>query len=357
MSARPFMTPNSSRPLVSVVVPSYNYGHLVRETLDSLAAQTYGSWECVVVDDGSQDDTRSVVESYAAGDPRVRYVWQENARQGAARNNGMGHSSGEYFQFLDADDLIETRKFERQVQYLEGHPEVDIVYGGVRYFDSAGAGLGHSRQYSVWDDGGQWMPEVSGRGRVLLGHLLRNNIMVVNAPLVRRRVVEAVGEFDAAITPVEVWDYWARCAAAGFNFQYEDAEGVRALVRAHDLSASLDGRRMMRATLRMRKVWAERTLKEPEDLRLNRNLVAECEGLLGVEESLRGNRALAARQLFKAAALDRRARPRAKWLACALLAPFASGEQLKSVVTASFTGSLADVLRGRRAEAGQNQQR
>src|SRR5215216_2607156 len=179
------MTSNTSRPLVSVVVPSYNYGHLVRETLDSLAAQTYSAWECVVVDDGSQDDTRAVVEAYAAEDPRVRYVWQENARQGAARNNGISHSSGDYFQFLDADDLVEPRKFERQVEYLEAHPEVDIVYSGVRYFDSAGAGLGHSRQYSVWDDGGQWMPEVSGRGRVLLEPLLRNNIMVVNSPLIR----------------------------------------------------------------------------------------------------------------------------------------------------------------------------
>src|SRR5215210_5646271 len=121
------MTSNTQRPLVSVVVPSYNYGHLVRETLDSLAAQTYGAWECVVVDDGSTDDTRAVVEAYASRDARVRYVRQENARQAAARNNGIRHSSGAYFQFLDADDLIEPRKFERQVEYLGGHRDVDIV--------------------------------------------------------------------------------------------------------------------------------------------------------------------------------------------------------------------------------------
>lgn len=339
------------QPLVSVVVPSYNYGHLIRETLDSLAAQTYAAWECVVVDDGSTDDTRAVVEAYAGADPRVRYVRQENARQAAARNNGIRHSSGAYFQFLDADDFVEPRKFERQVEYLESHADVDIVYSGVRYFGSEGGGLTHSRRYSVWDDGRPWMPEVSGRGRVLLERLLRNNIMVVNSPLVRRRAVEAVGDFDAGLTPVEDWDYWTRAAAAGLLFRYEDAEGARALVRAHELSASLDGRRMMRATLKMRRVWAARTLKDAEDLRLNRDMIAECEGLLGVEESLHGDRGAAVRQLFKAAALDRRARPRAKWLACALLAPFATGEQLKSAVTSSFTGSLADVLR--RARAGE----
>ena len=333
-------------------MPSYNYGHLIRETLESLAAQTYARWECVVVDDGSTDDTRAVVESYAAGEARVRYVRQENARQAAARNNGIRHSAGEYFQFLDADDLIEPRKLERQVEYLERHADVGIVYSSVRYFGAdAGGGLSHSRNYSVWDDGRPWMPEVSGRGPVLLEKLLRNNIMVVNSPLVRRSVIESVGEFDDELTPVEDWDYWTRCAAAGFLFQYDDAEGVRALVRAHELSASLDGRRMMRATLRMRRAWAARTLEGEAELKLNRNLIAECEGLLGVEESLHGRRMKAMLQLFKAALLDGRLRPKAKWLACALLAPLATGEQLKGAVTSSFTGAASNVLRRRQANA------
>ena len=160
------MSSNSSQPLVSVVVPSYNYGHLVRETLDSLAAQTYGAWECVVVDDGSTDDTRSVVEAYAQTDPRVRYVRQENARQAAARNNGIRHSSGDYFQFLDADDLVEPRKFERQVEYLESHADVDIVYSGVRYFGAGGGELPHSAVLGLGRRA-PWMPEVSGRSRGL----------------------------------------------------------------------------------------------------------------------------------------------------------------------------------------------
>src|ERR1044072_4584982 len=189
------MSPSPSQPLVSVVVPSYNYGHLIRETLDSLTAQTYRAWECVVVDDGSTDDTRAVVEAYASRDPRVRYVRQENLKLAAARNNGLHHSACDYFQFLDADDLVEPRKFERQVEYLEAHPAVDIVYSGVRYFSAESPGeLSHSRLYSVWEDERPWMPEVSGRGRPLLPRLLRNNIMVVNSPLLRRRVVEAVGE-------------------------------------------------------------------------------------------------------------------------------------------------------------------
>jgi len=344
------MASKSSGPLVSVVVPAYNYGHLIAETLGSLTAQTYGDWECVVVDDGSTDETAEVVGAIAAHDRRVRYVRQENGRQAAARNNGIGRSRGEYFQFLDADDLIEPHKLKRQVECLERDPSVDLVYCGVRYFGSGGGGsLAHSRGYSVWDDGRPWMPEVSGRGRALLAKLLLDNIMVVNAPLVRRRVVEAVGGFDGRLTPVEDWDYWTRAAAAGFSFRYEDAAGARALVRAHELSASRDGRRMFRATLRMRRAWASSgLLEEAEDLRLNRRLIAECEGLLGVEEAMRGNRSRGALRLLKAAALDGRARRRARWLACALLSPFATAEQLKGAATSSFKAAAAGRLHGKR---------
>lgn len=345
------MSSSPSQPLVSVVVPAYNYAHFIEQTLESLTQQTYERWECVVVDDGSSDETREVVERCALRDSRVRYVWQENAKQAVARNNGIRNATGELFQFLDADDLIEPHKLERQVEYLARHPEVDIVYSGVRYFTSTADGeLMQSRQYSVWDNGQPWMPEVSGRGCVLMDRLLRNNIMVVNSPLVRRSVVQAVGEFDVGLTPVEDWDYWTRCAAAGFYFHFEDDEGVRALVRAHSRSESLDGRRMMRSTLRMRRVWADRTLDSAEYLRLNSHLIAECEGLLGVEESLHGKRLRATLQLLKAAALDGRFRQRAKWIACALLAPFMMGERLKGVVTTSITGSMASILRKRQTD-------
>lgn len=337
---------SQARPLVSVVVPAYNFAHLVAETLDSLRAQTYANWECIVVDDGSTDDTAAVVARYAEREPRVRYVRQENARQAAARNTGLRHSAGEFFQFLDADDLIEPRKFARQVEFLEGHPEADIVYSNVRYFSTERPEERlASRAYSVWEDGAAWMPEVGGRGRELLPRLLRNNIMVVNSPLVRRRAVEAVGDFDADLTPVEDWDYWARCAARDLTFAYDDADGARALVRAHAQSASLDGRRMMRSTLAMRRKWASSVLVGRDELRLNEDLIAQGEGLLGVEEAMHGSRARGVWQMLKAAATDRTLRHRAKWLACAALAPFVSGGRLRALVATPLAQSASGALR------------
>src|SRR5688500_7922397 len=115
-------------PLVSVVVPTYNYARFIGETFDSLRAQTYADWECVVVDDGSTDDTVEVVARWRERDPRIRYLRQPNQRQAAAKNTGLKEARGRYIQFLDADDLVEPRKLERQVEFLEATPSADIVY-------------------------------------------------------------------------------------------------------------------------------------------------------------------------------------------------------------------------------------
>src|SRR3977135_80341 len=100
-------------PLVTVIIPSYNYGHLIGQTLESVQAQTYLNWECFVVDEGSTDHPRTVVFRYAEKDERIRYIRQNNLRAGTARNNGIRNSRGKYLQFLDADDLIERTKIER----------------------------------------------------------------------------------------------------------------------------------------------------------------------------------------------------------------------------------------------------
>ena len=334
---------NEGPPLISVVVPTYNFGRFIAQTVESLKAQTYENWECVIVDDGSTDNTREIVEQLNHGDPRISYVWQENARQAAARNNGIRHAKGNYFQFLDADDLIEPRKLEQQVTLLEQHPDVDITYCGVRYFSSERAGeLLLSRQYSSWEDGGAWMPEISGQGRDILLALLCNNIMVVNAPLMRREVIDRVGLFDVDLTPVEDWEYLIRCAADGAVFSFNDVEGARALVRAHGESSSLNQPRYLRSVLRMRKKIAQLNL-EAEMSELNRQKLAETEGHLGVEEVAHGKLGSGISQMLKAALKDPRLRFRAKWLICAASAPFVSGDRLKGMVTSSLSGSIKGV--------------
>ncbi|HVF56482.1 MAG TPA: glycosyltransferase family A protein [Pyrinomonadaceae bacterium] len=324
------------RPLVSVVVPAYNYGRYIAETLENLRAQTYENWDCVVVDDGSTDDTGEIVRRFAERDARVRYVAQKNQRQAVAKNTGLAQSGGEYVQFLDADDLLERRKFERQVEYLESHPEVDIVYGGARYFTD---GREQELLYAMIGEDKAWMPEISGAGRPVVRQLLIDNIMVINSPLVRRTVVNEVGPFDTALPLVEDWEYWLRCALAGKRFEFHDFAETRALVRSHPASSSKQ-RLLAITAIRMMRAKLDALLKDDAELRfLNREMSAQFEAAVGLEETTTGSRLRGARQFLKAGALSGRLSSKARWLACALASTVLSGRQVRRIAAFSPTGA------------------
>ena len=267
----------SAPPLVSVIVPSYNYGHFLAHTLASVQAQTHRRWECIVVDDGSTDDTWQVAFARAHADERIRYVRRCNGGLSAARNTGVAAARGDYVQFLDADDALEPRKLEAQVDFLERQPDVGLVYGDVRYFDSD---TGARRRGLFVDE--TWMPEVSGDGERLLRALIRANIMVVSSPLLRRTVIDCIGAFDETLTSLEDWDYWLRCAAAGVYFQYLDAPGTLALVRVHRRSMSQNRVTMQQQQARIRRALTPAILGD-ELHRINRFFLSEELGRLGAE--------------------------------------------------------------------------
>jgi glycosyltransferase involved in cell wall biosynthesis len=233
--------PSGASPLISIVVPSFNYGHLIAQTLDSVAAQSATDWECLVVDDGSTDNTAQVVAAYTRRDRRFSYLAQRNSGLSAARNAGLRRASGVYIQFLDADDLIEPGKLHHHASYLATHPGVGVVYGPARYFTSAEPT--QPRQAPTYPDP-PWLPPISGSGSVLLTALFDRNILPVNSALTRRDVVRRVGFFDERLRALEDWDYWTRCALAGVHFQFLDQEGTYALVRLHTGSVSTDPLRM-----------------------------------------------------------------------------------------------------------------
>ncbi len=115
-------------PLVSVIIPTYNRAHLIGETLDSVLAQTYQNWECIVVDDGSTDNTDEVVGNYVKKDPRFKYFHRPDEHLpggNGARNYGFKMSKGEYVNWLDSDDLIAEDKIEKQINTL-GHKKDSI---------------------------------------------------------------------------------------------------------------------------------------------------------------------------------------------------------------------------------------
>src|SRR4051812_13487686 len=106
---------NPSPSLISVIVPCYNSARFLKETLNSLLAQTYQNWECIVVDNGSTDDTKKIAGEFEKKDPRFTCMVQPTRGVSAARNFGIAHSKGKYILPLDSDDLIAPAYIEKAV--------------------------------------------------------------------------------------------------------------------------------------------------------------------------------------------------------------------------------------------------
>ncbi len=111
----------NQQPLVSIIIPTYNRAHLIGETLDSIIAQTYQNWECIVTDDGSTDDTDTVMAMYVANDSRFKYFHRPAGKPkgaNACRNNGLDKSLGDYIIFFDSDDLMTEDHIEVKLQAI-----------------------------------------------------------------------------------------------------------------------------------------------------------------------------------------------------------------------------------------------
>lgn len=183
-------------PLVSVVIPSYNYGQYVCEAVESALAQTYPAVEVLVVDDGSTDDTRARLAPY--GD-RIRYIFQTNQGLSAARNTGIRQARGRFVALLDSDDRFHPRKLELQMALFARRPELGAV--GTETFS---------------DEPPRWaeIPAVcDGSESVSLERAVVRAPFAPSSAVVRTECFEAVGDFDTALRSVEDRDMWIRIAA------------------------------------------------------------------------------------------------------------------------------------------------
>jgi len=103
----------------SIIIPTYNRAELLPETIRSVQNQSFEDWECIVVDDGSSDQTKAVVTEITRSDSRIKYIYQKNAERSAARNNGIKNSSGEYICFLDSDDRFMPNHLQDLKVFIE----------------------------------------------------------------------------------------------------------------------------------------------------------------------------------------------------------------------------------------------
>lgn len=181
-------------PLVSVVIPTYNRAHLIREALESVFSQTFKDYEVILIDDGSTDGTEALIQEHYAG--RLRYVKQKNAGISGARNRGIALAKGKYVAFLDSDDRWLAEKLQKQFNYMETHPKTGLLCTKLIRYEIGGSGkteicpAGFPKHFSELLEGPNFIPTTT--------------------TMVRRECFEKTGVFDPALQVAEDWDLWIR---------------------------------------------------------------------------------------------------------------------------------------------------
>ena len=238
------MTPPASAPEVSIVMPAYNVAWCVGRAVDSALAQDFRDRELIVVNDGSTDGTRAVLDAY--GD-RIVAIHQDNRGMSAARNAGILRARGTYVAFLDSDDWWLPGKLARQVELMRSRPDIGFCSTAARVEDGDGQLINHWR-----------CPHGTSQ---ILATLFAENAAIAggcSAVMVRRALFDQVGLFDESLRGFEDPDLWMRLAAVSGYACIDETLAV-ILRREKSVSRNLDSMRV--AALRsMRK---NRTLLPP----------------------------------------------------------------------------------------------
>jgi glycosyltransferase involved in cell wall biosynthesis len=279
---------------VSIVVPAFNAERFIEETIDSVLAQTHRDWELVVVDDGSTDDTASVVQR--VDDARIRLVQiPHSGLPAVARNRGIAESRAPHVAFLDADDLWRPEKLAHQLEMLAARPEVGLVHCAAEVLDDP--------QAPVATPGDDEEP--------LLIRLLETNFIYNSSVLVRRSVLDEHGVFDTdpGLRGTEDFELWLRLAVV-VEFAYVPEPLL--LYRVHTGGLSADQPRLQAAgVVALDKARA----RHPE-------LIDDHPAFLravGIASCIAGLPGSGRRELFAYVRAEPRDRLAWKWLALSLL--------------------------------------
>lgn len=217
------------RPLVSVVIPCYNYARYLQEAVASVMSQADVELDVIVVDDASTDASPQVVRELAAGDERISAVLHsQNRGHIASYNDGLSRVQGEYVVLLSADDLLAPGSLARSTALMEAHPEVGLVYGYAQEFHNKVPPAAEKRQsWSLWT-GDEWTRIMCRRG---------SNIIVNPEAVLRRSVMDRLGGYRADMPHSADMELWLRAAGIGSVGRVNG--NVQALYRVHGLNMHL----------------------------------------------------------------------------------------------------------------------
>jgi len=187
------MAETSKTPLVSVIIPTYNRGWIVKEAIDSVLEQDFDDYELIVVDDGSDDNTPAILKAYGK---KITVLHQPNKGVSAARNHGIAAASGRLIAFLDSDDLWLPRKLSAQVKFFKDHPDA-VVNQTQEHWIRDGVRVNPKKKHHKF----------SG---MIFERSLALCLVSPSAVMIKKSLFGTVGVFDEDLPACEDYDLWLR---------------------------------------------------------------------------------------------------------------------------------------------------
>jgi len=201
---------DAKTPAVSVIIPTYNRAHTIIRAIESILKQTYQDFEIIVVDDGSTDSTNKVIYSFK--DARIRYTRHEhNKGEAAARNTGIKRAKGKFIAFQDSDDESLPHRLEKEVEVLDSHPQISIVYGNmIRVFED-----GYECSMSVPDIG------YSNTKAYNAFISFKAENIGIGTCMIRKSCFKNMGYFDINLHRFEELDFFIRASRSGYLYKID----------------------------------------------------------------------------------------------------------------------------------------
>lgn len=210
-----------SKPLFSIVIPTYNRAPFIGRAIASVLAQDFTDFELIIVDDGSTDETKEEVARLV--DARLTYVWQTNAERGAARNHGARLATGQYVNFLDSDDLLYSHHLSTAAKFVEnGSRPVEVYHLSYDVKDSAGKFI--RKMFPITDINHQIF---DGNGLSCNGVFVRRDILL-----------QFPFNEDRSMASLEDWELWIRLSS---RFEFFQVNEVTSTIVLHDLRSVVVG--------------------------------------------------------------------------------------------------------------------
>lgn len=195
---------------ISIILPTYNRAHLLKRAINSVLNQTFKNWELLIIDDGSTDNTKNIINDFS-NDNRIKYFYKENSGGPAGpRNMGINEATGEYIAFLDSDDEWLSEKLEKQLSLFNNtNFNIGFVGCNVNIIEKLNDNTLKSSDYKI-----------KYNGNILQNILESNFILSCSNVLTKKNILIQNGGFDTQLKYLDDWDMWIKISMSGYDFDF-----------------------------------------------------------------------------------------------------------------------------------------